>query len=221
MLVNRTQRTLLFCALATVLGKPALANNEDVIARCATIAAVGNRVLCLENALRQASSIAETIPLGAETPSPVPAEPETPAAAASVETESVATASVAATAPRVTERVKPEIVTKVQQEANIGVTDDGSQELGVEQVTPKEKMGGKADRVLAKISSFDIVGAGSLRFQLDNGQIWRQIGDDDQNIRRRIRNAENIPVEMWKTRTGGYRMRILTIGRTVRVKRLK
>ena len=41
---------VLVCAL------PADADNEDAIARCARIATVGDRILCLEDALRQTSS---------------------------------------------------------------------------------------------------------------------------------------------------------------------
>ncbi len=39
-----------------VCGLPAHADNENAIARCARIATVGDRILCLEDALRQTSS---------------------------------------------------------------------------------------------------------------------------------------------------------------------
>jgi len=41
--------------LLILCGMPALADNEDIIAMCARIATVGDRILCLENALRQSS----------------------------------------------------------------------------------------------------------------------------------------------------------------------
>lgn len=219
--VTRTQRTLLFCAIATVLSDPALANNEDVIARCTTIAAVGDRILCLEDALRQAPRAPKEIPAVAETPAPSPPDPVTAATDAAVEIASGAAIEVTTAVSQVVESIESEIVDDEQREESVASTATEPKELGAEQVAPGENVGRHADRISAKIISFDVVGVGSLRFWLDNGQVWRQVGDDDQNIRRKIRNAENIPVEMWKSRTGGYRMRILSIDRTVRVKRLK
>lgn len=46
--------------LVFAFAAPAHADNEDAIARCARIAAVGDRILCLENALRQSSHEAES-----------------------------------------------------------------------------------------------------------------------------------------------------------------
>ena len=46
--------TLFGVLIVLLLAHTALAEGEDVIARCAQIASVGDRILCLENALRQA-----------------------------------------------------------------------------------------------------------------------------------------------------------------------
>ena len=219
--VTRTQRTLLFCAIATVLSNPALANNEDIIARCATIATVGDRILCLEDALRQAPRAAKEIPTGADAVAPSPPDAVAAAADAAVEIASGAAVEVTTAVPQLVESVESEISGDKRREENVASAATVPIELGAEQIAPGENVGKNTDRIVAKIVSFDVVGVGSLRFWLDNGQVWRQIGDDDQNIRRKIRNAENISVEMWKSRTGGYRMRILSIDRTVRVKRLK
>jgi len=54
-----------------VSGLPAYADNEDVIARCARIASVGDRILCLEDALRQSSSeLAQSQPEPKTPPAP-------------------------------------------------------------------------------------------------------------------------------------------------------
>lgn len=218
--VTRTQRTLLFCAITSILSEPVLANNEDIIARCATIATVGDRIVCLEDALRHAPQAAEALPAVTEAPAPSPTKPVT-AANATVEITSGATVEVATAAPQVVESIGSEIAADKQRKESVASTATVPKELGAEQVAPGEDVGRNADRISARIVSFDVIGVGSLRFWLDNGQVWRQIGDDDQNIRRKIRKMEDIPVEMWKSRTGGYRMRIVSIDRTVRVKRLK
>jgi hypothetical protein len=48
--------TLFGVLIVLLLAHTALAEGEDVIARCAQIASVGDQILCLENALRQESS---------------------------------------------------------------------------------------------------------------------------------------------------------------------
>jgi len=216
--VTRIQRTLLCCAMAGILSEPALANNEDVIARCAAIAVVGDRILCLEDALRQAPPAPETMPEVVAAPVASPPEVVSPVTVGVVD---VVSDAVTATAPPVVESVEREVASDVQHADKVAATIIEPKELGAEQVSPGEDVGRNADRISARIVSFDVVGVGSLRFWLDNGQVWRQIGNDDQNIRRKIRKMEDIPVEMWQSRTGGYRMRIVSIDRTVRVKRLK
>jgi hypothetical protein len=61
--------------LLILCGMPAHADNEDVIAMCARIATVGDRILCLENALRQSSHEVAEIPVVEAVPvdeTPVP-----------------------------------------------------------------------------------------------------------------------------------------------------
>ncbi len=66
-----------------------------------------------------------------------------------------------------------------------------------------------------------MVGTGRLRFTLDNGQVWQQTGDDDAGINRKLRHYESVHAEMWQARSGGYRIYLVPIDRTVRVRRLK
>lgn len=219
MTLTHNKRPLLICALATFLGKPTLANNEDDIARCARISTVGDRIVCLESALRLAPNRAIISPGAAETlvPEPLMADPAEPVQDAVIDIASAVVANVPQTAGSVdvvdTREDLPEVT--------MATSDAMAQELGTEQVATSGNKGRSLDRIYTTIVAFDTVGSGKLRFWLDNGQVWRQIGDDDQNIHRKIRNSENIPVEMWQSRTGGYRMRILPIDRIVRIKRLK
>ena len=62
-----------------VSGLPAHADNEDVIARCARIASAGDRILCLENALRQSSSELAQSQAKPETPPAATGQAATPA----------------------------------------------------------------------------------------------------------------------------------------------
>ena len=167
---------------------------------------------------RQSFTITDNV---AKTPVPEPAEaspadifesPE-PVQDSVVVAESVVVA-VASTTTKPVPAVSP-------PEATVADRPAPQTELGAEQVASSENKNPDENRIFASVVAFDVVGSGKLRFKLDNGQIWRQTGDDDRNIRRKLRNAENIPVEMWQSRTGGYRMRFLTIDRVVRVKRLK
>lgn len=82
---------------------PALAENEDTIARCAVIGSVGDRILCLEDALRASSNeVAETPPdadlaatsaIGNEASPPI--ESEVSSSAAEAETVLTADSSLA------------------------------------------------------------------------------------------------------------------------------
>lgn len=71
--------------LVFLFGLPAQADNEEAIARCARIATVGDRILCLENALRQSSlesaetPAAEVAPVHETPVATIEAAGETPA----------------------------------------------------------------------------------------------------------------------------------------------
>ena len=77
------------------------------------------------------------------------------------------------------------------------------------------------ERIDAVIIDHELVLSGRLRLTLDNGQVWQQTTDDDRNTARYLRGEENVAVEMWKGRSGGYRMYLVPFDRTLRVKRLK
>ncbi|MGH9897187.1 MAG: hypothetical protein ACREA0_35370, partial [bacterium] len=95
-------------------------------------------------------------------------------------------------------------------------------ELGLEQVTAQTRRKGDAEAaVSATVVAFDFVGYRRLRVQLDNGQIWRQTDGDRPDVTTGLRGARTFDVELWRTRLGGYRMRIEPLNQTIRVNRLK
>ena len=76
-------------------------------------------------------------------------------------------------------------------------------------------------RVDANIIAHELVLTGRLRLTLDNGQVWQQTTDDDRNTARYLRGEDSVAIEIWKGRSGGYRMYLVPFDRTLRVKRLK
>lgn len=206
---------------ALVLCTPVAADNEDAIARCAKIASVGERILCLENALRRAPGDSDRVSYTDEMPTPeaITVGPESGAADLAV----AGAESAVTTAVRdVEEPASEELVPEISPDVSVPSTASAANELGAEQVAARNDSNDPtATRVNANIVAFDVVGTGRLRFRLDNDQIWQQIGDDHMNLSRKLRGADIVPVEMWRSRFGGYRMRIKSIDRIVRVKRLK
>ena len=76
-------------------------------------------------------------------------------------------------------------------------------------------------RLSTHVVSFDFVAIERLRVRLENGQVWRQTDADRPKLSLSLRKLESFDVEMWKTGLGGYRMKILPTGKTVRIKRLR
>lgn len=212
--VIRNQYYLFVCALAALPLSAALAENEKAIARCATISQANERILCLEDALRGGEAGPE------KTPDVLPAPGGVASDAVSAPMAKAAVASVAVLhvrKPPVTE-VRPETVRDEAEASQTAVM----KELGTEQIAATKKSDrGRAASIAVNVLSFDVRATGRMRFKLDNGQIWLQTGDDDRNVRRRLKGDGPFPVEMWRSRTGGYRMYFTEIDRTVRVKRVR
>ena len=183
---------------------------EDVIAECARIPSTGDRILCLEDALRQQSAASET----AVTPD-VDVEMQV-AEEVSSEPVTAAVATVSAADPVSSGN---ESVTEEEAAATVQVAPQV--ELGAEQVARQNDVEEEQVRISAAIVEHALVGTGRLRLTLDNGQVWQQTGDDDDRIARRIRGQENIAVEMWQSRSGGYRMHLLEADRILRVRRIR
>jgi hypothetical protein len=206
---------------ALLLCTPVAAENEETIARCAKIASVGDRILCLENALRRASGDSNRVSDADEMPTPEAATVE-PASAAADHALAGSESEVITEARHIPEPASEELVPEISPDVSVSSTATPANELGAEQVAQRNDSNDPtATRVNANIVAFDVVGTGRLRFRLDNDQVWQQIGDDHMNLSRKLRGADIVPVEMWRSRFGGYRMQIISINRTVKVKRVK
>jgi hypothetical protein len=95
-------------------------------------------------------------------------------------------------------------------------------DLGREQVTARSRTRSNEappERMRAQITGHSIVGYRTLQFELDNGQIWRQIAADTQQFR--LPAEGSLTAEIWTSRYGGYQMRIEEVRRTIRVERLR
>lgn len=98
----------------------------------------------------------------------------------------------------------------------------GMSALGSEQVAVREGRTPDKDkdrqRYQAMIVKFRERVPGRMVFQLDNGQVWEQTAADAQRLH--LPKGRPVKVELWATRTGGYRMLLLDQRLTVRVERL-
>ncbi len=101
------------------------------------------------------------------------------------------------------------------------------QELGAAQIARRSGGGlagglfgqGSQDRTPGLIVASERVHPNRLQVRLENGQIWRQVQGDTQIVE--LRHDASVPVEMWGSQTGGYRMRMIGVGRTLRVERIQ
>ncbi len=138
-----------------VCGLPAHADNEDVIARCARIATVGDRILCLENSLRESSHEA------AETPSEADIFP-TPA------TKNVA--------PPPSEA---EVASSAAEATSI-LTDDASlatENYGLKEQRPPQE----ANTIQVTVTSVRKNLNNKFVFETEDGQVWLQT--DQRKVR--------------------------------------
>ena len=201
---------------------------EDAIAACARVASIGDRIICLEDALRRFSADAQPAPLPQARPE---ADDEVLVASDSAGPPAARTVAVtAAVAPEtgppalsaVTAEPAPAVVESTpQQKVPAEDTSAEAVELGVEQLAARNDEDKEQVRISARIVAHELVGTGRLRLTLDNGQVWQQTGDDDDRIARRLRGKDELTVEMWQSRSGGYRMYVTDIDRTLRVRRLQ
>jgi len=195
----------------------AIADPEEDIARCARIASVGDRILCLENALRSSSGeiaaepVVETVDVAVEAADEVAADP-------------VAVPAQAAAPP-----TNPPMETAVVETAAAGAivtTDPVAQEdeIGAEQVRARNATSEEREAELEsasglRVAQYDLVPYERLVVTLENGQVWRQIKGDTQRFR--VTLNKNQTVNIMESRFGGYQLRLNEMRRIIRVKRIK
>lgn len=70
-----------------------------------------------------------------------------------------------------------------------------------------------------EVEKFAKVGYRQLEVHLKNGQVWRQIRGDVQDIR--VSTSRNPTVDIMESSLGGYRLSLNEIQRTIRVRRIR
>ena len=185
---------LLSLGLVLTGGQTSTHAQQDIIANCASETSAEARIRCLENALLAKETV--------NTELSRPAEP-------SISEPNIAPAPVVSPAkpePIVAVTAKPEPVVKAA-------------ELGSEQIAPIRKAEETNERTVFSVASFEIAHPNKMRFFLENGQVWQQIQGDDQRLSLSKKSLGT--VEIWKSRFGGYKLRIPDKRRTLRVRRLR
>jgi hypothetical protein len=206
----------LFAANLLILsGAICLAGVDETISGCASGKSQEARIACLEDALRKLSNDGG----GADPPATVQAKPSRkrplPADAPAPEGTPAAVEAAAI-------RKEPPRRDSRPEAPATAIGDAANANLGAEQVEARNRSTSEDEEIVnATVVDFDFVGYRRLLVQLDNGQIWRQIDGDRVSVDRGLRHDDPFDVEMWGTRLGGYRMRILPLNRTIRVERLK
>ena len=200
----------------------AIADPDQDIARCARIASVGDRILCLENALREATDemaaepVIESVDVAVEgadeavvaiNPVAVPELATVPPANPPTETAAEAVAETVVAAAVVTAESVPE-----------------EDEIGAEQVrartaTQEEREAALERATSQRVAEYDMVPFERLVVTLENGQVWRQIKGDVQRIRVNLRKNQTVDIN--ESSFGGYQLRLNEMRRTIRVERIR
>ena len=193
------------------------ADEGSIIDRCAQEATDAARIACLEGAIRDLTGYTETedVQLGVanadaladatEVVADVEVKPEEIEASAPASGDSPATESVVDFA---TPESEPAAATAIGQEQV-----DAKTRTREEHLSELEQARG------LQVERFEYVGYRKLQVRLANGQIWRQIRGDVQEIR--VNVGRNPTVDIAESSLGGYRLRLNEIRRTIRVRRVR
>lgn len=222
---------------------------DDLIAACARIAAVGDRILCLENAVRDvadapaasAATVEQTAndtPSGSETTDDqavelangMAGEPLIESAAGDIDRAAAGVAIAAETPAASTSMQAPDAATGSEPLEALAETpqetepEPAIQELGAEQVrartmTQEERLAELDAAENLRVASYSKVPFEKLVVELENGQVWRQIKGDVQKIRVDLKRNQTVTIS--ESRFGGYRLRLNEIERTIRVQRIR
>lgn len=96
--------------------------------------------------------------------------------------------------------------------------------IGADQViarnqTQQERLDSLEQARGMSVASYDTVPVGRLLVRLENGQVWRQIKGDTQQVRVDLKRNQTVDIE--ESSLGGYKLRLNEMRRTIRVERVK
>lgn len=222
-------------ALALAWSAPVHAQDaDDPVAACRDETDTqADYVACLEDALRGEDGDGEPATSDApplDSPSPAPASsaegsapsPPAPAAAPATGIPTTATPEAETRSDRrwfgLGRRVGGEDATGDPEPAPAVDEPTG---LGSERLITQQNRGNEPDpeRESAHVVGFSNNSFGMLQVTLDNGQVWRQKRGDTQRVR--LEGGVAIPVELWATRFGGFRLQLINENRILPVERVR
>lgn len=215
--VGTIARACALIAITGVIGTVAGGNvhaQQDVIAQCAAEEDADLRIKCLEDALR-ASAPTDAVDTVAEEPVPVvpiaPAPQPTPPI---VETPSAPEVANVAPVPAHSPAPSPTapVATRLAPEL-------GAEQVAARNATAQTERIEETERGVFAIALVEDIYPGKLRVTLQNGQVWQQIQGDSQRFD--LDTDDVSGVEIWKSRLGGYKLRLTDQRRTLRVSRLR
>ncbi len=201
--------------------------DEGAIERCREAASADERIACLEAALSAADeSPADKVvdqQSAMTAPASVPSLPGPADDDVATTEESDAALSTSSDAMPTTPQSTP--VADAAAEARDAVKPvqpplQSEKALGAEQIRSRAE----AEAELAFESSLAVAGYTHfphmrLEVRLANGQVWRQIKGDTQEVRATLRKNQTVDIE--QSSLGGYKLRLNEMRRTIRVRRIK
>ena len=96
--------------------------------------------------------------------------------------------------------------------------------IGADQViarnqTQQERIDSLEEARGMNVASYGMVPVGRLLVTLENGQVWRQIKGDTQQVRVDLERNQTVDIE--ESSLGGYKLRLNEMRRTIRVERVR
>ena len=162
---------------------------QSVIDHCRNTSTDADRIACLEAAL-----------LGKELQA---APPDTPRPQIAPASQGVQPATVDGPV----KSHKPEVV---------GI---GAEQVIARNQTQQERIASLEEARGMSVASYGVVPVGRLLVTLENGQVWRQIKGDTQQVRVDLERNQTVDIE--ESSLGGYKLRLNEMRRTIRVERVK
>ena len=100
-------------------------------------------------------------------------------------------------------------------------------DIGAEQLEARQRRNMTREEVLAELEFAENLPVAAYRevpyrrlvVELENGQVWRQINGDTQEIRVSLRRNQTVNIS--ESSLGGYQLRLNEIRRTIRVERIR
>jgi len=215
--VSQDKNTMYGVLFVLVCGAPAYADNEDAIASCARIATEGDRILCLEDALRQSSSeVRESHPEAAVSPASAKQTKTSPPAETEVR-ERIPEADVSPASAKPT-------VTSPPPEAEVASPAAHATSISADDASPTNENFGLKEQRLPKETNTIQVTVTSVRKNLSNkwvfetadGQVWLQTDQRTVRYGDMPFDAEIRPASM-----GSFFLKPDSGGASVRVRREK